>query len=125
MTTAESWRGRPDHPTVTPRIVTEDPKGLVGFLHRVFGADGEFQEDRPVELRFGDSIVMVCDGGGEREMVSGFLIVYVDDADAVHERALANGATSVESPVDKAWGDRRAMVRDGWGNFWQLSTFLG
>ena len=47
-----------------------------------------------------------------------FLYVYVDDADAVYTRALAAGAVSLEPPA----GDRRAMVRDEWGNTWQIAT---
>jgi uncharacterized glyoxalase superfamily protein PhnB len=52
--------------TVTPRIITTDPEALVGFLKRVFGAEGEFRPDRPAEMRIGDSWVMVS-GDGPRD----------------------------------------------------------
>ena len=109
-------------PTVISRIITKDPQGLVGFLHQVFGAEGEFRPGPPTELRFGDSLVMISDGGGVRELAPAFLHVYVHDADAVFQRAITSGATPLEEPSDMPWGERRAMVRDSWGNTWQLAT---
>jgi len=53
--------------TVTPRIVTGDVAGLVGFLKTVFNADGEYRTRMPAEIKIGDSIVMISDGGGRRE----------------------------------------------------------
>lgn len=117
-----SWPRPGDRHTVTPRIITPDPKGLVEFLHRAFDARGEFQADRPTELWLGDSLVMVSDGGGVRDEATGFLMLYVGDADAVHRRAVECGATSVEPPADQPWGDRRATVTDRWGNTWQIAT---
>jgi uncharacterized glyoxalase superfamily protein PhnB len=58
---------------------------------------------------------------GERELFPAFLYVYVDDADATYERALAAGAVSLEGPVDTPYGDRRAMVRDRFGNVFQIA----
>ena len=28
----------------------------------------------------------------------------------------------IRSPTDQLYGDRRAMVRDAWGNTWQIAT---
>jgi uncharacterized glyoxalase superfamily protein PhnB len=109
-------------PTVTPRIVTPDPPGLVGFIKHVFAATGELHADRPAELRIGDSLVMVSAGAGQRRVMPAFLYVYVPDADAVYRRAIAAGATSLEPPADMPYGDRRAMVEDAWGNTWQIAT---
>ena len=36
--------------TVTPRLVVEDPAGLVAFLERVFEAAGELQADAPSQI---------------------------------------------------------------------------
>ena len=109
-------------PTLTTRIITGDPAGLVEFIRQVFGVEGEGEGDRPVELYFGDSLVMVSDGGGVHSPTPAFLMVYVDDADAAYARAVAAGAIALEAPTDMPWGDRRATVRDGWGNTWQLAT---
>lgn len=120
--TSTSWQAPEGRPIITPRIITGDPAGLVGFIRRVFGAEGEIQGGRPVELRFGGSLVMVSDGGGVHDPAPAFLIVYVGDVDAVFAGAVAAGATPVEEPEDMPWGDRRATFLDGWGNKWQVAT---
>jgi uncharacterized glyoxalase superfamily protein PhnB len=109
--------------SVTPRIVVADAAGQVSFLQTVFDASGEHQPDRPAEMRIGDSLIMVT-SAAVREAFPAFLYVYVDDADARYARALAAGATSLESPRDTPYGDRRAMVRDPFGNIWQIAHVL-
>jgi PhnB protein len=32
------------------------------------------------------------------------------------------GAQTLELPSDLPYGDRRAMVKDAWGNFWQIAS---
>lgn len=108
--------------TVTPRIVVHDPEKLITFIREVFGGSGEFRRGRPAEIRIGDSVVMISDGNGLREQVPAFLYVYVEDADSTYKRAIAANAISVEEPADMAYGDRRATVRDEWGNMWQIAT---
>jgi uncharacterized glyoxalase superfamily protein PhnB len=106
--------------TVTPRMVVSDAAAAVEFLRTVFGAVGDFHADRPAEMRIGDSLVMVT-SAGERELFPAFLYIYVDDADRVYERAIEAGATSMEAPLDTPYGDRRAMVRDPFGNVFQIA----
>ena len=108
--------------TVTPRIFTSDVAGLVGFLKAVFNATGEDRAGMPAEVRIGDSIVMISDGGGRRDTMPGFLYVYVEDADETYRRAVDAGAASLEKPMDTPYGDRRATVLDSWGNTWQIAT---
>lgn len=108
--------------TVTPRIIASDPKDLVGFIKTVFLAQGEFRSGLPAEIRIGDSVVMVSGGDGLREPMPAFLYVYVADTDSTYRRAIAAHATSLEIPADMPYGDRRAMVRDPWGNTWQIAT---
>ena len=107
--------------TVTPRIVVRDVEKLIDFLKQTFGATGDFRTSLPTEMRIGDSIIMVS-GAGPRDAITAFLYVYVDDVDATYQRALASGATSVEEPQDLPYGDRRGMVKDAWGNTWQIAT---
>jgi PhnB protein len=111
---------RKGYHSITPRIVASDAAGLVEFLRSVFGGEGELQDDRPAEIRIGDSLLMVTPAGA-REPFAAFLYVYVDDTDAVYRRALAAGAVPVEEPLDTPYGDRRAMVRDPFGNVWQVA----
>ena len=108
--------------TVTPRIVVHQAQQLVEFVKHVFGATGEYRSDRPVTLNIGDSIIMISDAGA-REPVAAFLYVYVADADETYRRALESGAISLEEPTNTPYGDRRGMVKDGWGNTWQVATY--
>jgi PhnB protein len=108
--------------TVTPRIVTGDVAGLIGFLKAVFNATGEYRVGRPSEIKIGDSIVMISDGGGRREVTPAFLYVFVEDAGETYRLAVEAGAASLEEPLDMPYGGRRATVRDPWGNTWQIAT---
>ena len=109
-------------PVVIPRIVTQDVEGLVRFIKRTFRAKGRYHEERPAELRIGDSIVMVSGLAG-RESAPAFLYIYVDNVDATYRRALKEGAMTMEEPQEMPYGDRRAMVKDKWGNRWQIATY--
>ena len=108
--------------TVTPRIITPKPEEMVHFVKEVFRGQGEFDVNRPAEIRIGDSLVMISDGGGLREPVSSFLYVYVENVDETYQRAVEAGAKTLELPSDQPYGDRRAMVKDPWGNLWQIAS---
>ena len=112
----------PGSHTVVPRIVVADPQPFVEFLRAVFGADGKVHPGGPAEVRIGDSLILVSDGGALRDAIPAFLYVYVPDTDAAYRRAITAGAVSLEPPADMRYGDRRAMVRDPWNNLWQIAT---
>ena len=107
--------------SVTPRLFVSDAPRLVEFMKYAFGATGSYSDNTPSDIRIGDSIVMVS-GTEFRAANEAYLYVYVEDADAAYRRALEKGATSVEEPSDQFYGDRRATVRDSWGNTWQIAT---
>ncbi len=111
---------RAGHRSVTPRIVVSDVAGQVDFLRTVFNGTGSVESGRPAEIAIGDSLIMVS-SSTERDAFPAFLYVYVPDADATYERALAAGATTLEPPLDTPYGDRRAMVRDPFGNVFQIA----
>lgn len=110
--------------SITPRLVARDPAALVEFLRQAFEAVGDYNVERPSQMRIGDSLVMVS-GVGPREAMPAFLYLYVEDADVTYGRAMSAGAVSLEEPVDVPYGDRRAMVRDPFNNVWQIATFKG
>ena len=115
-----SAQPRQGYRAVTPRIVVDDVAAQVDFLRAVFGGTGSVEAGRPAEIRIGDSLVMVS-AAVERDRFPAFLYVYVDDADAAYRRALESGAVSLEEPLDTPYGDRRAMVRDPFGNVFQIA----
>jgi uncharacterized glyoxalase superfamily protein PhnB len=111
---------REGYRAVTPRIVVSDVGAQVGFLRNVFDATGDVEAGRPAEIHLGDSLIMVS-SSSERETFPAFLYVYVDDADQTYRRALSAGAVSMEAPLDTPYGDRRATVRDPFGNVFQIA----
>jgi PhnB protein len=117
---SESNGTREGYHTITPRIVVDDVAAQVHFLRLVFEARGEVEPNRPAEMRIGDSLLMVA-SATERERFPAFLYVYVTQADEVYQRAIAAGATSLEAPIDTPYGDRRGMVRDPFGNIFQIA----
>jgi PhnB protein len=108
--------------TVTPRIIVRDPEHLITFIRRIYDGRGEFRPGLPAEIRIGDSVVMISDGGGLREAAPAFLYVYGEDRDSTDSRAVAANAVSIEAPADMPYGDRRATIKDQWGNTWQIAT---
>jgi uncharacterized glyoxalase superfamily protein PhnB len=117
---SESKGAREGYHTITPRIVVDDVSAQVHFLRLVFEASGEVEPNRPAEMRIGDSLLMVT-SATERDRFPAFLYVYVSQADEVYQRAIAAGATSLEAPIDTPYGDRRGMVRDPFGNIFQIA----
>ena len=111
---------RAGYHSVTPRLVVSDVVAQVEFLHRAFDATGEAQPGRPAEVRIGDSLIMIS-GTTEREAFPAFLYIYVADADEAYDAAIRAGAISIEAPWDTAYGDRRGMIRDPFGNVFQIA----
>lgn len=115
--------------SVSPYLICADPEGLIAFLVAVFGAGQVRRFDRPdgslmhAEMRIDDSIVMV--GGGATQHLSSevHIHLYVPDAAAVYERALAQGAEAVQPPMRKsADDDLRGGFKDPAGNIWWVAT---
>jgi len=114
----------PGWPTVIPRIVATDAARLVKFIHDVFGATGQYEEQRPTEVWIGSSVLLISEAG-IRDAMPAFLYVYVHDVDGAYHRAVGAGATTLEAPSLMPYGDRRCMVEDAWGNTWQIAAYRG
>ena len=122
--------------TVTPYLVVGDAVGAIEFYKQVFEATELFRQAdadgrvRHAEVVIGDSPIMLTDEApefgmsGPRAMggspVSIFL--YVEDVDALFDRAIAAGAEEVEPVRDQPEGDRRGGVKDPFGYVWWLAT---
>ena len=50
--------------------------------------------------------------------------VYLEDVDAVVERALAAGATSLRPVEDQFYGDRSGSFEDPFGHRWSVATHV-
>jgi PhnB protein len=50
--------------------------------------------------------------------------VYVEDVDAVFERALQEGATSLRAVETQFYGDRAGQFEDPFGHRWSVATHV-
>ena len=124
--------------SIQPYLMFQDTRAAIDFYQRAFGAkerlcmkssEGRIQH---AEVEIGNSVLMMADENAAIEAWSithfggspvSFLI-YTEDCDAMHQRALAAGATSTREPADQPYGDRMAGVRDPFGYRWFLATHL-
>jgi PhnB protein len=120
--------------TVTPYLIAENGPALVEFARQAFDVEEVFQTiggagGLHAEVRLGDSRLMIGGGIPGREFRatpnSTALHVYVENADAAYEKALAAGATSIYAPQDHEYGERSGSVKDPAGNFWYIATYKG
>jgi PhnB protein len=117
--------------TVTPYIVAPKALELVEFYKSAFGAKVNVRGKGSaggyhIEVQLGDSMLMVGGSGEFRgPAVPTALWYFVKDADAVYQRALDLGATSISAPADQPYGDREAGIKDPAGNNWYISTHRG
>jgi PhnB protein len=115
--------------TVTPYLVVPGVTTLLDFLKQAFDAQEilspMLRSDGGVghaEVKIGDSIIMMGEPMGDMQPMPCSLYLYVQDTDAVYQRALQAGATSLMEPADQFYGDRSAGVKDAVGNQWWIAT---
>jgi uncharacterized glyoxalase superfamily protein PhnB len=117
--------------TITPYLIVQEAAELIDFVKQAFGAEELYRGTGSAggvhaEVKIGDSMVMI--GGGaalSRASTPTGIHLYVRDADAVYQSALEAGASSLQRPVDQAYGDREASVKDVSGNHWYIATHKG
>ncbi len=124
--------------TVTPQLTLDDAAQAIDWYKKALGAqevsralgpDGKVMH---AELRIGNSPVMMNDamGGGKGPKSMGgspaSLWIYVDDCDAMFQRAVAAGARVDPGPMgqlaDQFWGDRTGTFTDPAGYRWTIAT---
>jgi PhnB protein len=116
--------------TVTPWIISRDTAAVIDYLREAFGAVelGRVIDARGVighaEVRIGDAIVMLFDGDPNWPATPAFLRLYVEDAHAVHRRAVEAGGVPVSEVTHLAFGDLVGRVRDPFGNVWWIQTHI-
>jgi predicted enzyme related to lactoylglutathione lyase len=118
----------PEHlHTVTPRLALTDAAAAIDFYAKAFDArevgerhcapDGTLIH---VELRIGDSIVMVTEDEGYKALLS----TYWPDVDAAWEQATAAGAQVLHPLADQFYGERGGRLKDPFDQEWILSARL-
>ena len=114
--------------TVNPYLVVNGAAKVIEFLRQAFNAkdigeafkapDGKIMH---ATLQLGDSMVEI---GDSNEPMPMNLHMYVDDVDALYQRAIAAGGASVREPETTFYGERSAGVKDPGGNNWWLACHV-
>jgi PhnB protein len=120
--------------TVTPQLTLDDAVQAIEWYKRALGAEEVSRAPGPdgkilhAELKIGDSRIMLNDavmGNKGPKMVGGSpasLWLYVEDCDALFNKAVSAGA-QVRMPMgDQFWGDRCGSVADPHGYMWTIAT---
>ena len=115
--------------TLTQYLAVNGAATLIDFFKEAFGAVEAFRVPRPgtqlimhAQLRIGDSILELADATEEFGARTVANILHVDDVEAVYQRALKAGGTSLSAPHEQPYGDREAGVKDPAGNQWYLTA---
>ncbi len=136
---AKATRSVPEgYHTVTPQLILDNAAQAIDWYKRALGADEVTRAVGPdgkiihADLRIGDSRIMLNDAMGEGKgpkAIGGSPIslwVYVDDADALFNRAVGAGAEVAPGPMgamaDQFWGDRCGTFTDPHGYRWTIAT---
>ena len=116
--------------SLTPYLTVDDAQGLINFVQRAFDGQVTYRMNdeqgnvRHVEMKIGDSMVMIGQARDEWKSRPGMFVLYVPDCDAVYKKAVDAGATVVRELATQAYGDRSGGVQDSQGNQWWISTHV-
>jgi PhnB protein len=122
--------------SVTPYMTIAGTAKAIDFYKQAFGAEEIMRMPAPdgkighAEIRIGDSVIMMSDEYPEMGATSPgtlggstmSIMIYVEDSDAVFNRAVAAGAKPAQPMEDKFYGDRAGSVLDPFGHLWHIST---
>jgi len=124
--------------SVTPHLIVKGAAQAIEFYKRAFdatevsrmpGPDGSVMH---AAIKIGDSSVFLADEQPQGPTVSpsqagvatSSVMLYVEDADATYKSAVKAGAEPLAPLQDMFWGDRWGMVKDPFGQVWQLATHI-
>ena len=123
--------------TLTPHLVVKGASKAIDFYKKAFGAQEIKRMPGPdgksiihADLKIGDSRLLLVDEFPDMnargpQTVGGTPVsihMYVEDADAAFEKAVAAGAEVRMPLADQFWGDRYGVVTDPFGHVWSIAT---
>ncbi|MBW4517050.1 MAG: VOC family protein [Timaviella obliquedivisa GSE-PSE-MK23-08B] len=127
----------PDHyPTATPYLTVKDAVKAIEFYKQAFGATESMRLVTPsgtighAEIIIGTSPIMLSDEFPEMGMHSPQALgsspvsihLYVEDADATFNQAIAAGAKEMMAIENQFYGDRMGTIIDPFGHTWMIAT---
>ena len=121
--------------TVIPYLIVDDADQAIAFYRTYFAAEEVFRLNAPdgkvghAELHLGQTTLMLAeeyDGGGAKcpKSIGGtpvLLHLFVDDPDAVADRAKEAGAEIVRAVTDQFYGERSGVIADPFGHLWVVA----
>ena len=124
--------------SVTPYLIVKGGANAIEFYKKAFGATEIMRFEGPggalghAEIRIGNSPVMLADeypdmGFRSPQTLGGAgvsLMVYVEQVDAVFQRAIAAGAKELRAVQNQFYGDRSGTLQDPFGHVWTISTHV-
>jgi PhnB protein len=124
--------------TATPYLIVKGAADAIEFYKRAFGATEMLRMADPqgrvghAEIRIGDSVIMLADEHpamgyrGPRALggSSVSILLYLDDVDAVFERAVKAGAKALRPVANQFYGDRSGTLEDPFGHVWTIATHV-
>jgi len=122
--------------TITPLLTVANAADAIEFYQEAFGAREISRLRGPrgklmhVEMHLGTSRFLLSDEFPEQgkqgpRAIGGSPVtiqLYVEDADATFERAVAAGAKPTVPLEDRFWGDRHGQVEDPFGHRWAIAS---
>jgi PhnB protein len=135
-TMAVTEEHRSEYSGVHPYICVDGASAAIEFYRKVLGATELYRIDDPsgkvghAELSIGATKLMIADEYPEMGFLGPrtlggtpvTLHAYVDDVDAVADRAVGNGATMLRPVEDQFYGDRGGKFEDPFGHIWWIAT---
>jgi PhnB protein len=123
-------------PVVMPMLVCRDASAEIDFCKTTFGAVELLRRPGPdgkvahAAVTIGGAMIMIegeWQGIVSRAPLSDgsspvVIYVYVEDVDAVMERAVTAGAKVLLPVKNQFWGDRTGRILDPSGHVWTIST---
>src|SRR4051812_20378147 len=120
--------------TATPYLIVKGAAAAIDFYKKAFGATELMRLADPggrvghAEVKIGDSPIMLADefpemGSRSPQTLGGSpvgIALYVEDADAVFNAAVAAGAKVKRPMADQFYGDRTGTVEDPFGHVWTV-----
>ncbi|OGT34020.1 MAG: glyoxalase [Gammaproteobacteria bacterium RIFCSPHIGHO2_02_FULL_39_13] len=124
--------------SITPYLIIDRAVDAIQFYKKVFGAKEVMRmgkEDGKIghaELQIGDTKIMLADEHPEMnarapQTYGGSPVsihLYINNVDAVVQRAITEGATLIRPVEDMFYGDRSGGVQDPFGHIWYVSTHV-
>ena len=127
-----------NYPRVSPYLSVDGAARAIDFYCQVFGATERGRMAGPdgsighAELEIGDSLIMLSDpfpemGAPTPKALGGSAVtvmVYVEDVDAVFNRAIEAGAKEISPVQDQFYGDRSGQFEDPFGHRWNVASHI-